>query len=324
MLVSYEDDVDLLRSMLDIRNFEEEVLRLLSTGEAQGVTHPYCGQEAIAVGVCANLRPADFVGGFYRGHGHAIARGVPMAPMFAEILSREGALCDGKGGSMHMTHAPTRYVGGNSIVGANVGILAGFALAIQTHGTDDVAVAFFGDGAAGEGVVRETLEIAAVHRLPLVLVCENNGWQEYNPTVEMMTSRNQASRLADAHDIAVERVDGNAVFAVRAATRRAVERARSGGGPTMIDAETFLLYGHSRFGSYPADEYRQSEEIAHWQSRDPIRALTQLLQHAGTSSDDLDREFARSRERVAAALSEATSHPPLTAAGAGENVWSIR
>lgn len=322
--MAYEDAVDLFRSMIDIRNFEEEVFRLLSTGEAQGVTHPYCGEEAIAVGICSALGPTDFVGSYYRGHGHAIARGVPMASMFAEILSRESALCEGKGGSMHMTHTPTRFVGGNSIVGANVGILAGFALGIQTHGTDDIAVVFFGDGACGEGVVRETLEITAVNRLPLVLVCENNRWQELNPTSDVMTSQNQASRLAQAHDIPVERVDGNTVFAVRAAARRAVERARSGGGPTMIDAETFLLYGHSRFGSKPPDEYRSPEEISHWQSRDPIGSLMEILRQAGTSSDDLEIEVARSRERVSEALSAAKSQPPLTSVGVGENVWSIR
>ncbi len=321
--MNYADDIDLLRVMLDIRNFEEEVMRLLSAGETQGVTHPYCGEEAIAVGVCSALRPSDFVGSFYRGHGHAIARGVPMARMFAEILSREGALCEGKGGSMHMTYTPTHYVGGNSIVGANVGILAGIALGIQMHGTDDVAVVFFGDGATGEGIVRETLEIVAVNRLPLVLVCENNRWQEQNRASDVMTSQNQASRLAQAHDIPVERVDGTAALPVRAATRRAIARARSGGGPTMIDAETFLIYGHSQFSADPPDDYRSPEECAEWQSRDPIRTLATILRQAGTASDALDIEAARSRQRVSEALSAAMSQPDLTSVGVGENVWSF-
>lgn len=262
-----EDVLSSYRMMVLIRRFEERVHQLFLQGLIKSTTHLAAGQEAVAVGVSDALRADDLVFATYRGHHHVLARGAAVRAAMAEMLGRSTGLCGGKGGSMHLTSVEHGVLGCYAIVGAHLPIACGSAWSAQLRGTDQVTVAFFGDGATNIGAFHEALNLAAVWRLPLVFVCENNLYMEYTPIADMTTVDHPAYDRASAYRLPAELIDGNDLLAVHAAADKAVARARSGGGPTIIEALTYRHGGHSR-GDPGA--YRPKEEVEAWLRRDPL------------------------------------------------------
>lgn len=274
--------VDLLRRMLEIRFFEDEVMRLFMLNLVRGSTHLYQGQEAVAVGACSVLAPGDTMTCTYRGHGAVLAMGAPLDRTMAEILGREEGLCRGKGGSMHLTDLTVGALGSFAVVGAQLPVSVGAALAAQYLGTTAVSLSFFGDGTTNIGTFHEALNLASVWGLPVVFICENNLYGEYSP----LASTTPVSRLADRADsyaMASEQVDGNDVLAVRAAVGAAVQRGREGGGPTFIEALTYRQAGHSRTDP---GAYRAPGELDRWLERDPIVLLERALAESGVATQD--------------------------------------
>ena len=255
--------LELYRRMLLIRRFEDTVQDLFLKGEVHGTTHLYSGQEAVAVGVCSVLGEHDRVAGTYRGHGHALALGVEPQGLLDELLGRATGVCGGRAGSMNVIDLEHRLIGCFGIVGGSIAAATGAALALKREG--GVAVAFFGDGATNQGYFHECLNFARVFRLPAVYVCENNLYGEFTP-YEQVTAGEIRAR-AETLDIASSSVDGNDVWAVRAAAREAVDRARAGEGPCFIEALTYRFVGHSR--SDPG-RYRKPGELDAWRERDPL------------------------------------------------------
>jgi TPP-dependent pyruvate/acetoin dehydrogenase alpha subunit len=285
------DAADLLQDMLRIRFFEDTTQDLFTRGVMRGSTHLCQGQEAVSVGVCRALRRTDAMTCTYRGHGAVLAMGAPLDRAFGEMLGKAEGLCRGKGGSMHLTDVSVGAYGSNAIVGAHLPITVGHALAAQQRGTGAVAVAFFGDGATNIGAFHESLNLAAIWRLPAVFVIENNQYGEYSP----LATTTPITRLADraaSYGMPGVHVDGNDVVTVRAVASDAVERARAGGGPTLIEAETYRQSGHSR--SDPGT-YRPPGELEAWLRRDPITLLEDAMTGAGRASSE---ELAALREEV--------------------------
>jgi acetoin:2,6-dichlorophenolindophenol oxidoreductase subunit alpha len=274
------------RQMLLIRHFEELAIDLRQDGRIHGVVHPYSGQEAIAVGVCANLRLTDRIVSNHRGHGHCIAKGADIARMMAELFGRRDGYCKGKGGSMHIADFDAGMLGANGIVGAGLPIAAGAAVAAQLEGSDAVAVGFFGDGATGEGPFHESLNIAALLKLPVIWVCENNHYAADTPVESGLAAPNVAD-LAAGYAMPGYVVDGNDVLAVYAATYEAVNRARAGEGPTLLECKTWRHHVHAQRETPPPDR-RPDELKEHWAERDPIPAFERYLQeHRIMTADQL-------------------------------------
>ncbi|WP_035795321.1 thiamine pyrophosphate-dependent dehydrogenase E1 component subunit alpha [Kitasatospora mediocidica] len=258
----------LYRGMRLIRAFEETALSLVRSGEIVGGIHPYIGQEAVAVGVCAALRPDDQLTSTHRGHGHVLAKGADPRRMLAELAGRESGLNRGRGGSMHAADLSLGVLGANGIVGAGAPIAAGAAWAALRQGLDRVVVTFFGDGALNQGVLLEAMNLAALWRLPVLFVCENNG---YATTLSVQAGvAGSALARAAAFGIPAEAVDGMDVEAVRLATERAVERARSGAGPSFLECRTYRFEGHHTMERRVRLNYRSAEEIDSWRRRDPL------------------------------------------------------
>ena len=274
-----DDCIEMYRQMVLIRHFEELALKLRLDDRIHGVVHPYSGQEAIAVGVCANLRITDRIVSNHRGHGHCIAKGADVNRMMAELFGRRTGYCKGKGGSMHIADFDAGMLGANGIVGAGLPIAAGAGVAAQLEGSDAVAVGFFGDGATGEGPFHESLNIASLLKLPVVWVCENNQYAAETPVAAGLAAANVAD-LAAGYDMPGAIVDGNDVLAVYAATREAVQRARSGQGPTLLECKTWRHHGHALRDVMPP-ERRPPDLIAHWEARDPIPAFESFLRARG-------------------------------------------
>ena len=274
--------------MLRIRLFEERVDELYRAAKMPGLAHLYIGEEAVAVGVCQALRDDDYITSTHRGHGHCLAKGAAMDRMFAELLGRAPGYCGGKGGSMHIADQERGNLGANAIVGAGAGIATGAALSARRRGTDQVAVCFFGEGALGQGLVYEVMNMASLWRLPVVYVCEHNRYNEYTPASE--TTAGGVLARAEAFGIPAEEVDGQDVRAVYAAAVRAVERARAGGGPSFVLCHTYRLRGH-HVGDVDRSYYRSREEEQEWASRrDPLALLGErLLTEGGASAAELDR-----------------------------------
>jgi pyruvate dehydrogenase E1 component alpha subunit len=290
----------LLRAMLRIRFFEDEVKEMFTASLVRGSTHLCQGQEAVAVGVCGALRPGDTMTCTYRGHGAVLAMGAPLDRAFGELLGKSHGLCRGKGGSMHFTDVSVGALGSNAIVGAHLPVTAGAALAAQQLRTGAVSVAFLGDGAANIGAFHESLNLAAIWRLPAIFVIENNHYGEYSPLASTTPVEELALRAASYAMPGVP-VDGNDVAAVRAVTREAVRRARAGDGPTLIEADTYRQQGHSR--SDPA-AYRPPGELEAWLARDPIRRVADALADSGRLTQ---AQLEAVRAEVAAEVSEASS-----------------
>jgi acetoin:2,6-dichlorophenolindophenol oxidoreductase subunit alpha len=267
--------------MLLIRRFEEEMQRLFLRGEIHGTTHLSAGQEAVPVGVCAQLEPDDYVAGTYRGHGHALAKGTDPEALAAEMLGRASGVCGGRAGSMNVIDLEHGLVGCFGIVGGSIAAATGAALAAKRQGR--VAVAFFGDGAANQGYFHECLNFAAVLRLPAVFVCENNLYGEFTPMAQVTAGADIAGRGA-AYGIPSAAVDGNDLWAVAEAARAAVGRARAGDGPTLLECRTYRHYGHSK--SDPA-KYRPPDEVERWMARDPVNLTRARLLELGVAEDAL-------------------------------------
>ena len=258
--------VEMYKKMLEIRYFEEKVFDLYGQNLVPGTIHLYAGQEAVAVGVCANLRKDDYITSTHRGHGHCIAKGARLDKTMAEILGKKTGYCKGKGGSMHIADFSIGMLGATAVVGAGIPIAAGAGLSIKLRGTDQVVACFFGDGASNQGTFHEGINIASVWKLPVIFVCENNLYAMGTRQSIVMAIENIADR-AHAYGIPGIVADGNNVLAVYEATQKAVERARKGEGPTLIECKTYRIKGHSR--ADPAT-YRPKEEVQEWLKRDPI------------------------------------------------------
>jgi TPP-dependent pyruvate/acetoin dehydrogenase alpha subunit len=265
----------LYRQMQRIRFFEEQVNELYLSARMPGLAHLYSGEEAVAVGVCAALRQDDYITSTHRGHGHCIAKGAQIDLMFAELLGKEAGYCHGKGGSMHIADQKTGNLGANAIVGGSAGIATGAAFSSKAQGLDRVAVCFFGDGALGQGLLYEVMNMAALWKLPVVYVCENNLYGEYTHYTE--TQAGSLGARAAAFGIPVEEVDGQDIRAVNAAAERAVARARAGEGPSFLLCNTYRYYGH-HVGDIQRGYYRSREEEEHWRrDRDPITLLGEWI-----------------------------------------------
>jgi TPP-dependent pyruvate/acetoin dehydrogenase alpha subunit len=318
--VTTQDDWQLLLSaMLRIRYFEDEVKGLFASGLVRGSTHLCQGQEAVVVGACAQLQGGDTMTCTYRGHGAVLAKGAPANACFGEILGRSGGLCGGKGGSMHFADFSHGAIGANAIVGAHLPIAVGAAFASQYRETDRVTMAFTGDGSANIGAFHEAMNLAAIWRLPLIVIIENNHYGEYSP----LSSTTPISRLADratSYGIPGVYVDGNDVFAVVAATAEAIARARNGDGPTLIEADTYRFEGHSR--SDPA-KYRPPGELESWLKRDPINLLERHAVKCGVADRAfLDLQRSQLRSEIRAALDEAKSWPEAPTSSLYEDVYA--
>jgi acetoin:2,6-dichlorophenolindophenol oxidoreductase subunit alpha len=298
--LSVDYRLDLLRQMHEIRFFEQNLRRLFEEGLVRGSTHLSIGQEAVSVGVCSALRKGDTATCTYRGHATTLAMGAPLDRSFGEILGRAGGLCGGKGGSMHLTDRSVGLLGSFAVVGAHLPITVGAAFAARYQRQDSVSVCFFGDGATNIGAFHEALNLAAVWKLPAVFVCENNLYGEYSPIASTTPVQQLVDRAA-SYAMAAARVDGNDVVAVRRTAVEAVDRARGGDGPTLIEALTYRWSGHSR--SDPA-KYRPRGELESWQQRDPIKRLREQLCDEG-AAEGCDRVAATAEAAVAEALESA-------------------
>jgi TPP-dependent pyruvate/acetoin dehydrogenase alpha subunit len=291
----------LLGLMWRIRMFEDEVRDLFTLNLIRGSTHLCQGQEATEVGVCSVLMPGDTMTCTYRGHGAVIAMGAPLDRCFGEILGRANGLCGGRGGSMHLADVSVGALGSNAIVGAHLPITVGAALTAQYLNTGAVSVAFLGDGATNIGAFHESLNLAAVWRLPALFVIENNQYGEYSP----LASTTPITRLADragSYGIPGEFVDGNDIVAVRSVAAEAVARARSGAGPTLIEANTYRQQGHSRSD---LAAYRPAGELELWLARDPISLLENAIRESAASSEAADRDLEEIRATAANDVTEA-------------------
>jgi len=305
--VSTERMLHLYQEMLLIRRFEERSNALFLQGKIPSTLHLYIGQEAVAVGVSSVLREDDWVLGTHRPHGHALAKGVSPGAIMAELFAKAGGCCKGKGGSMHVGDMAVGAFPAIAIVGANAPIAAGAALSAKMRGTQQVAISYFGEGGANEGAVHEGMNFAAVLRLPVIFVCENNLYGASTPVSQVVAIEHVADRAA-AYGMPGVIVDGNDVLEVSRAARDAVDRARRGDGPTLIEAKTYRLCGHSRSD---ACNYRTREEEAEWRDKDPLLRLSHRLTAgldavAVATLDEIEREVTR---RIDEAVEFAESSP---------------
>ncbi len=298
-----------LRTMLEVRLFEEKVQELFMHGRIQGTTHLCQGQEAVSAGAVGALEDRDYLTITYRGHGHALARGMPMEAAFGELMGLTSGCCTGVGGSMHLTDFSRNLIGSFAIIGPSYSVGVGAAMSAKLRGTDSVAMSFCGDGSTNIGTFHEALNMASVWRAPIVFVIENNLYGEYSPLADTTAVEDLAER-AKAHGMPGVIVDGQDVYAVREAATAAIERARSGAGPTLIEAKTYRYRGHSR--TDPA-KYRAEGELERWLERDPIELLGARLAADGV----LDAaERTALREQIQAEVDDAAERaaqaPTLT------------
>jgi pyruvate dehydrogenase E1 component alpha subunit len=317
--LSSERLFELLHQMLLIRAFEESAEQLYLQGLIHGTMHLSIGQEAAAVGACAALRPTDYILSTHRGHGHCIAKGARTDQMMAEFFGKETGYCRGRGGSMHMADVDTGNLGANGIVAGGVPMAAGVGLSIQMQRQDRVVLVFFGDGATNEGAFHESLNFAAIWNLPVIYFCENNQYA-MSMAITRASKIDKLSDRAAAYGIPGVTVDGNDLLAVYETTRTAVERARSGGGPTLIEAHTYRWKGHSKSDK---QRYRTKEEVKEWQERDPIARLAHKMIDAKIlSEDDLQRLHARVDAEIAEAIDFAAASPEPDPATILEGVYA--
>lgn len=295
-----------LGAMWAVRLFEEAVDSLFARGLMHGTMHLSIGQEASAIGACAALRDSDFITSTHRGHGHCIGKGADLTRMMAELLAKQTGYCRGRGGSMHIADAATGNLGANGIVAGGIPIAAGAALAQKLQGKDNVVMCFFGDGATNEGAFHEAVNLAAIWDLPVVFVCENNKYGMSFSTEKSMKVDNVADR-ASAYGIPGVTVDGNDLDAVYAAAQTAVDRARRGEGPSIVENITYRWKGHSKSDK---NLYRTKEEIEQWKNDDPIEQFQDKLENLGTlSRDEMNQIAADVRDKIRIAIQEATTAP---------------
>jgi len=307
------------RRMWSIRAFEEKAVELFQAGELPGFLHSQIGQEAVCVGSCGALRADDYITSTHRGHGDVIAKGMRLDRMMAELFARETGYCRGKGGSMHIFDFSLGILGANGIVGAGIVIAPGAALSAVLRGTDQVALAFFGDGASNEGAFHEGLNLASVWSLPVIFVCHNNEYAESTPRLTHQHVADVAQRAA-AYDMPGVIVDGMDVVAVYETITAAVSRARAGDGPTLVEAKTYRFLGH-----YIGDplNYRAAEEAAEWRKRDPILLFEHRLAESGILDEDAARAVeAEIRQEVEDAVVFARESPLPSPESAFEDVYA--
>ena len=317
--VGLDQRIELYRMMVEARRFEELAYRMFLEGLVKGTSHLAIGQEAIAAAFAAAMRPGDLTFCTYRGHIHTLLRGAPPSRLMAELFGRASGICGGKGGSMHLTDASVGAMGSYAIVGAHMPIAVGAAWAASERGTGQTAVCFFGDGTTNIGAFHEALNMAAVWSVPVVFVCENNQYMEYTPIRSVTAVKNPAADRAAAYGLDSILVDGNDADAMFDTARAAIERARTGGGPSLIEAATYRHGGHSR--ADPGD-YRPDDEVARWKARDPIPAYRERLLASGASAQQLDDVEAAVDGTMHTAVEEAKAAPVPATSAMGTNVWA--
>jgi acetoin:2,6-dichlorophenolindophenol oxidoreductase subunit alpha len=303
----------LYERMLLIRRMEERLRADAAAGNLPGAVHLYIGQEAIATGVCARLRESDMITSTHRGHGHFLAKGGDPQAMMAEIWGKKTGICKGMGGSMHVADFSKGILGANGIVGGGFAIATGAALASKLTHDERIAVAFFGDGAANQGVFMESLNVSSLWKLPLVLVCEHNQFSEFTPSADI-TSGEIVDR-ARAFKMPTTVIDGNDVVAVWQAAGEAVERARRGEGPSFIEAKTYRIQGHLEAEDLflQGGKYRETAEIEEWRKRDPLERTRQRLLSSGAREEELKAMDKRIGETVERAVEFAQASEPADA-----------
>lgn len=303
------------RTMRLIRSAELRLAELFAAGEVPGFIHLSIGQEAVATGVMAALEAVDTIASNHRGHGHCLARGVDLTGLFAEIMGKDSGLCRGRGGSMHVADMQVGMLGANGIVGAGIPLATGSALAHQVRGTGGVAVAFFGDGALAEGVLHESLNMAALWQLPLILVCENNGWSEFSPAERQFTAK--PLELAAVFGIPGEQVNGNDVFAVAEAATRLRAQA-VGGGPRLLECITERVRGH-----YEGDPQRYRADQPGRDLVDPLELCRERLRRLRVSAAQILATEADVERTVNAAVAQARAGAPARFADAAADVYTV-
>jgi len=312
--------VELFHQMWLIRFFDEKVDEFFAKGMIHGTTHLCVGQEASAAGACAVLEERDKITSTHRGHGHCIAKGADVNRMMAELFGRETGYCRGKGGSMHIADVEKGNLGANGIVGGGIPIAVGSALTSHMKKLGYVTLCFFGDGASNEGSFHEAINLASIWKLPVVFICENNQYGMSGPVKEMISIANIADRSA-AYGIPGRVVDGNDIFAMMNATHEAVQRARNGEGPTLIEAKTYRWKGHSKSD---AKKYRTREEEMEWRTlRDPIARMKAVLVEAGMlTEEEAARIEARARQEIEEAVRFAENSPMPSLDSLEEDVYA--
>lgn len=295
------DYLRMYRQMVRIRTFEDNANQLYLSAKMPGLTHMYSGEEAVAVGICEALRKTDKITSTHRGHGHCVAKGADFKEMFCELLGKEEGYCRGKGGSMHIADQSNGNLGANAIVGGSMGIATGSAFSAKLLGNDDVTVCFFGDGATAQGLMYETMNMAALWKLPVIYACENNGYSEYTRTDEIAAG--SITGRAEAFGIEAFQVDGQDVLAVNTLTQQLVDRCRKGEGPFFIELMTYRYHGH-HVGDINREYYRSKEEEQDWkENRDPIiRFRSWLVSERIASEAEIDAMNAEIKDDAAAAV----------------------
>lgn len=310
MAKNKEELKDFYQKMLLIRRFEEAAAKAYSTGKIGGFLHLYIGQEAVGVGSIATLEDKDYIVSTYRDHGHAIARGLDTRSLMAELFGKKTGISKGYGGSMHFFDKEKNFMGGHGIVGGHISLASGIAFASQYRKEDSVTICFFGEGAANIGSFHEGLNLAAIWKLPVVFICENNHYAMGTPEYRALSVKDVSLRAA-AYDMARDSIQGDEVTKIRDHVKVAVARARRGEGPTLIEISTYRFRGHSM--SDPA-KYRTKEELEEYKKRDPLmRAHADLLQ-MGLKKEDLDsiEKDVRSQIEDAVRFAEESEEPPLS------------
>ena len=308
MKVEAKKMVELYQTMLRIRRFEEKVIDLYARQLIPGIVHLYIGEEAVATGVCANLKDSDYITSTHRGHGHCIAKGGAMRHMMAELYGKSTGYCHGKGGSMHIANIDLGILGANGIVPSGMPIGGGAALSIKMRGTDQVAVSFFGDGGANNGMFHESLNLAAAWKLPVVYVCENNQYAISVASKRVGSIEDLYLRKA-AYGIEGYKVDGNDVLAVYEAAQKAIERARGGGGPTLIECKTYRWRGHYEGEANRTYTYRTKEEIEDWMKKCPIDRFKKVLLNEKVDKSEFERIEKDIQKEIEGAIKFAEESP---------------
>lgn len=316
-----EQWLHMYEQMNKIRAFEESANELYTSARMPGLTHLYIGEEAVAVGVCEALRKDDYITSTHRGHGHCVAKGAEVDRMFAELLGKAAGYCQGKGGSMHIADQDTGNLGANAIVGGSAGIATGAGLSIKMRKSDQVAVCFFGDGALGQGLIYESMNMAQLWKLPVIYVCENNQYNEYTHNSE--TAAGELAARGRAFGLHTVEVDGQDVRAVHTATLELVARARRGEGPSFLICHTYRFHGH-HVGDIERTYYRSKDEESWWRDgRDPLKVLGDwLIAEAGITPDVLEGIDENVRAQVEAAVEFAIAAPFPSADEVDTNVYA--
>ena len=306
--VDLEHYLNMYQQMARIRAFEEKVNELYTSALMPGLAHLYIGQEAIAVGVCEALKIEDYITSTHRGHGHCLAKGASVDRMFAELLGKEAGYCRGKGGSMHIADIDSGNLGANAIVGGSAGIATGAAFSAKHLGDGRIAVCFFGEGALGQGLFYEVMNMASLWKLPVIYVCENNQYNEYTHYSE--TTAGEITARPEAFGIHTETVDGQDVRAVHETMSRLVERVRSGGGPVFLLCNTYRYHGH-HVGDIDRTYYRSKEEEQDWKTnRDPLMILSRWLIDQGLADQNIfDKIEAEMKDEIEAGAEFAVNAP---------------